>query len=447
VIVLSDGPRRALFVVAWLVSCLAAPVPLMAQADRSPAEEAPQPPTLALGGWRVTWDDGVHFELRRLVPLPGSGWLPPQIEGGHPLVTGRVGVKVQVDGAAYHAEESLPDVSAGVELRRGRVFADGEIFFIRPILFKVEFGVTKDSVYLNDFYLGLRDLPVVGTLKGGHLKPPFSLDRLTSGFDTVFMERAAPVDALAPGYLAGLSVENHDPATRLTGALGWFFDGAGDDTGDASDSMSRVIGRMTWRPHDDASPAAPRLVHLGLSASYVFSSNDDIRYRSRPESHLAPYLVDTGDIDASSAGLVGLEAAVVRGPFSLQGEGIVAMVAPGGGDPLTFWGFYLTGSWVLTGESRPYDRRTGVFSAVVPRAPFSIRDGRLGAWEWAVRWSYLDLDDGSVRGGRMSILSTGLNWYLNQHWRVTLDYGLARADGPAGDGNLHVFQSRVQLRF
>lgn len=48
--VVSDGPRRALFVVTWLVSCLAAPVPLMAQADRSPAEEAPdpQPPTLAL---------------------------------------------------------------------------------------------------------------------------------------------------------------------------------------------------------------------------------------------------------------------------------------------------------------------------------------------------------------------------------------------------------------
>jgi phosphate-selective porin OprO/OprP len=191
----------------------------------------------------------------------------------------------------------------------------------------------------------------------------------------------------------------------------------------------------------------PRLVHLGISASHVFSSSESIRYRSRPESHLAPYLVDTGEIDAQMTGLVALEAAVVHGPFSVQGEGILAIVDPDGSHPLAFWGFYLVGSWVLTGERRPYDRRTGVFSAVVPREPFSIRDRRSGAWEWAVRWSSVDLDDGQVRGGRMGILSTGLNWYLDRHWRVTVEYLFTRVDGPAGEGALHTVQSRVQLRF
>jgi hypothetical protein len=80
-----------------------------------------------------------------------------------------VGVKVQVYGAAYHTEESVPDVSAGVELRRARVFADGELFFIRPILFKVEFGVTKDSMYLNDFMDAVvpRDSPATEGERGG----------------------------------------------------------------------------------------------------------------------------------------------------------------------------------------------------------------------------------------------------------------------------------------
>jgi phosphate-selective porin OprO/OprP len=189
------------------------------------------------------------------------------------------------------------------------------------------------------------------------------------------------------------------------------------------------------------------MVHLGLSGSHVFSSSGRVRYQSRPESHLAPYLVDTGEIDAKMAGLVGLEAAIVQGPFSVQGEGILALVDPDGRDPLMFWGFYLAGSWFLTGESRPYDRRTGVFSAVVPREPFSIRNARPGAWEWAVRWSSVDLDDGQVRGGRMGILSTGLNWYLDRHWRVSVEYLLTRVDGPAGEGALHTVQSRVQLRF
>jgi hypothetical protein len=90
------------------------------------------PPTLALGGWRVTWDDGLRFELQRLVPgLPGPAWLPPQIQDGHPLVTGTIGVKLQVDAAAYRADAGLPDVSSGIELRRGRVFAEGERLQVR----------------------------------------------------------------------------------------------------------------------------------------------------------------------------------------------------------------------------------------------------------------------------------------------------------------------------
>jgi phosphate-selective porin OprO/OprP len=288
---------------------------------------------------------------------------------------------------------------------------------------------------------------VVGTFKVGQMKPPFSLDRLASSTNTTFIERAAPVDAFAPGYLAGLSVQNHWLDDRVTGALGWFSEGTGDDTGDASGSLSRLIGRVTWRPHDDASPAWPRMIHFGLSASHIFSSSESIRYRSQPESHLAPYLVDTGEIEGKMAGLVGLEAALVHGPFSIQGEGILALLDPEGTDPLMFWGFYLAGSLLLTGESRPYDRRTGVFSAVVPRAPFSIRNGSPGAWEWKVRWSSVDLDDGRVRGGRMGIVSTGLNWYLDRHWRVTVEYLFTHADGPAGEGNLHTVQSRVQLRF
>ena len=404
--------------------------------------------TLKLGNWRVTWDDGLRFELQRLVPwVPEGAWLPRPLVKGRALVSGTVGLKLQVDGAAYNAFSGLQDVADGVELRRGRLFTEGEFFFFRPIAFKVEFGVTKESLFLDDFYLGLRDLPVVGTLKVGQMQPPFSLDRVTSSLDTTFMERAAPVDAFAPGYLAGVSVQNYSLEARVAGALGWFSEGTGDDTGDASTGLSRVIGRVTWRPYDDASPALPRLAHLGLSASYVFSPNESTRYRSRPESHLAPYLVDTGDIDAKMASRVGLEAAVVHGPFSVQGEGILTFVDPRDSDPLMFWGFYLSGSWFLTGESRPYDRRTGVFSAVVPREPFSIRDRRPGAWEWAVRWSSVDLDDGVVRGGRMGILSTGLNWYLDRHWRVTVEYLFTRVDGPAGDGDLHTLQSRVQLRF
>jgi phosphate-selective porin OprO/OprP len=233
----------------------------------------------------------------------------------------------------------------------------------------------------------------------------------------------------------------------MTAALGWFVDGTGDDAGDASDSQSRIVGRVTWLPYDDRSSASPRLLHLGLSGSYVFSASEGIRYRSRPESHLAPILVDTGEIGADTASVGGLEAVAVRGPVSVRAEGLLARVDADRGGALTFWGFYLAAGWMLTGESRPYDRRTGVFRPVVPRQPFSIRRRQLGAWEWGVRWSYVDLDDGDVRGGRMGILGTGLSWYLDRHWRVTIEYGFTRLQGRGDDGDLHTLQGRIQVRF
>jgi phosphate-selective porin OprO/OprP len=405
-------------------------------------------PTLSVGGWRITWDDGLRYELRQLVPfVRPSEWLPsPRVEG-RPRVRGKIGLKLQVDGALYNAGSGMPSVDDGAEVRRARLFTEGEFFLVRPIDYRLEFGIANESVYLNDFYLGLHDLPVVGTLRVGQMKPPFSLDRLTSSLDTTFMERASPVDAFAPGYLAGVLVQNHGLDGRLTGAIGWFSDGTGDDSGDASESLSRVVGRVTWLPQDDESSGVRRLVHLGLSGSYVFSPSETIRYRSRPESHLAPYLVDTGDIDAQSSGLIGLEAAVVHGPFTLQGEGIVALVDPQSGRGQAFWGVNVFGSWFLTGESRPYDRQTGVFTAVVPRKPFSFQTWGPGAWELKLRWSYTDLDDGPVHGGRMGILSAGVNWYLDGHWRMTVEYLFTHTDGPSGDGTLHILQSRLQLRF
>jgi phosphate-selective porin len=46
----------------------------------------------------------------------------------------------------------------------------------------------------------------------------------------------------------------------------------------------------------------------------------------------------------------------------------------------------------------------------------------------------------------MGILGAGVNWYLDRHWRMTVEYLYTRADGPSGDGALHVLQSRLQLR-
>jgi len=89
----------------------------------------------------------------------------------------------------------------------------------------------------------------------------------------------------------------------------------------------RLIGRFTgllWDVNEEG--RTPSFLHLGTSVNYTFSGQGSIQYRSRPESHLAPFLVDTGVIDSRNAFLFGAEFAWVQGPLSVQSEAIVSHV-------------------------------------------------------------------------------------------------------------------------
>ena len=152
-------------------------------------------------------------------------------------------------------------------------------------------------------------------------------------------------------------------------------------------------------------------------------------YRSRPESHLAPYVIDTGDIAADGALVLGAEAAWVNGPFSVQGEYLHSSVRENDGQVPSFNGCYGAVSWFLTGESRPYDRTEGRFGRVIPRRNFDFGHGGWGAWEIAARYSYVDLDTADIHGGRLSMLMAGVNWYLHSHVKWRFDYGFGHVSG------------------
>jgi len=145
---------------------------------------------------------------------------------------------------------------------------------------------------------------------------------------------------------------------------------------------------------------------------------------------------------------------MVYGSFTLQGEYVCAMVdSKAAGDP-DFSGFYLKGSWFLTGETRPYQKKTGVFSRIKPRRNFTgnFGDGP-GAWEASVRFSNLDLSDSRVDGGKITTLSLALNWYLNPNTKVMFNYVHAWADRNGAtaatnyDGEGDIFQMRFQVDF
>jgi phosphate-selective porin OprO/OprP len=82
---------------------------------------------------------------------------------------------------------------------------------------------------------------------------------------------------------------------------------------------------------------------------------------------------------------------------------------------------------VLTGEARTYNPATASYNGVVPANPASLTSGGWGAWEIAGRFSQIDLNDelgraNGVAGGRQTVYTAGLNWYVNRNVRFMFNY-------------------------
>ena len=387
------------------------------------------------------WDEGIRYYLE--VPLevvPEEGVLGEPLER-RLAVVGKIVARLQVDAAGYVARSGLDSIDPGAEVRRFIFGTRGQLFLVKSVRYAIEVELTGNDIEVGDNYLWWDDLPFVRTFKVGNYSPPMSLEAITSSRDITFMERALAVDALIPGRKFGIQIGGPELQQRLTWYLGLFTSLQQDtDTGDQSKRGGRLVGRVTWLPEDD--PDAERLTHLGLSANFTFKA-ENIRYRTRPESHLAPYLLVTGDLAAEHAPIWGLEFATIRGPWLVQAEHIGSAVEVE--ETSFFHGSYVAASRFVTGETPTYDRSVGCLDRIVPLRPFSIRERRFGAWRVGGRLSWLDLSDGDVRGGRELNLIGDVTWYLNRYVLMKVEYGFGAIGDRPDDGRLHFVQARLQV--
>jgi phosphate-selective porin OprO/OprP len=186
-----------------------------------------------------------------------------------------------------------------------------------------------------------------------------------------------------------------------------------------------------------------RVFHIGGNYSRRWTDKA-VSFSERPESFIAPVFVDTGPIAAEHVDTGLVEAAFLQGPFSLQGEFAATGVKALNETRPFFYGFYIFGSYAITGEMRQYRENLGTIRRIQPKREFRDGAGGLGAFEVALRFSRIDLNDQNITGGSLNDLSVAFNWYPTRPMRVSFNVIRARRD--AWD-TVWIFQGRLQVAF
>jgi phosphate-selective porin OprO/OprP len=384
---------------------------------------------LAPKEYKLRWDQGVRFERN-------DGYF--RFKGGF---------RLEFDVASIHGDEAVERTIGGLgtfaEVRRAWLTASGTLG--RRLIYATQVDVTGNSSgdddrnpYIREAFIGAVGLGPLGTVRAGFHKEPFSFAELNSSKNLSFMERSL-VAVFAPGYDPGVSSQLLLFDRRATFTYGAFY-----YTGTKGNANSRLnlTARATGLPFLDEDRRS--LWHVGASYSHQFRDGYELRYRRRPESHLAERFVDTGRFPVDDIDLFSVETIVLRGPVSFLAEGAVSRVQRPNSPTSTFWGAYAEVAWFITGEQRPYRRTQGTLGYVIPTNSFSWKSRQWGALQIASRFSYLTLNSAGIRGGILSDVSVGATWFILPHLRFMTNYVHAHLNGV---GNANIIQFRLGIEF
>ena len=322
------------------------------------------------------------------------------------------------------------DIASGDETKRNPTHQLGRLRLGLQADYKklsFEFAIdprTKETYQLKDLHLQY-EFSKAFVVQGGHFKPPFSIDFLTSAAKTDLVDRSMLVDDLGPDREWGGGVHGS------LGKVKYYADVfAGDGTGKTSRSDATGAGRLTYQPVDGFS----------IGASYM-------------QGHVTPNpLVGTTEGEAKGSRgqtpqgwtfwrrpmvqgqrrRLGGEAIFVKGPFRLVGEFAEAREQRLGQSsikqdlPDVFGrAWYVTASCLITGEKK--------VSTIRPKK--SILSGGIGAIELVARAERLSFDDVGPNTGFAGygnrtrniaptadwIMAFGLNWWLTNFLKFQAD--------------------------
>ncbi|HEU5291399.1 MAG TPA: porin [Cyclobacteriaceae bacterium] len=342
--------------------------------------------------------------------------------------------KRQSDSSGYVLEPTF-------KVRDFRVTASGQFKTKRTISWKL--GMMYDGISREWFVRESGIMINVPELHSnffiGRTKEGFSLNKVMVGYAGWTMERQMALDVI-PILADGVKWLGFEPKSRVLWNIGVYNDVFSEGEGFSTYEW-QFASRIGWLPVMSADKKD--IVHVGINYRYGETLNNEIRLKSRPEADPAPYFIDTGKFPAQYSNHVGGEMYYRSGPLMLGSEFYLHIFNSEETNNPVFRGGDIVVSYLITGETRPYNTSTGIFGFTPINRP--VFKGGPGAWEAIFRFSTLDLTSGTVKGGKFWRITPMVNWYLNKDIRLELAYGYGILDRFELKGATHFFQTRIQF--
>jgi phosphate-selective porin OprO/OprP len=317
------------------------------------------------------------------------------------------------------------------DFRRARIAVEGRVFDdleyeVDADLRDVHADPGDEDQPWRDVYLNYRRFRAA-EIRAGRFKIPFGLEQLTGIFSQNFVERSLIGSDLSPGRDRGVMVHGRvakDVVAYQTG----IFRRDGDSTRFAGVPVDKTwAGRVVVTPwENDRGVLHSAQIGINATSGSLFEGLFGLRGRTLSEAvFFEPVYVEgrrtrLGVDGRWTPGSVLVQAEYIRVTDQRNGQGLGDVDLP---DAIA-QGWYLTGTWVLTGENK-----SG--GSVDPSRPFPTRG--MGAVELAARIEELKFSSkgngdepafanpraANILPNRDRILTLGVNWYLNPFVRVT----------------------------
>jgi phosphate-selective porin OprO/OprP len=349
-------------------------------------------------------------------------------------------------------------------MRRVRPIFEGTVYKYFDFRIMPDFG--GGNTVLQDAYMDVRYFPYA-SVRAGKFKEPISLERLQSGADLTFIERAISQN-LAPNRDVGIMFYGDVADSTFTYQLGLFNGVAnGSQSSDGDNQTDKdFAGRVFVQPF--RSIDVPPLKGLGFGVAggigeRTNESESSLTYKTAGRSNFYQYVSAANVTGRGQQYRFAPQAYYYVGPFGLMGEYLrteshIKGTLGAAPSPITHpeadernRGWFGQASYVLTGEDASY-------KTVVPIDSFDPWNGRWGAFEIAGRVSTVDINDGPIKAKLAKgsdntwAYTGGLNWYLNKAFKVQLNYERANFSqhvtfGSTKRDHEDVLLTRFQIQF